>query len=311
MAEALAHHALLERHPRHVADLDRQEHHALVQHLVVVEVVQQRVRRRVGRRGEEHRGARNALRRILEERLEERRERHRGALQALEHDLAPAPPGGEHHEHEEADHQREPAAVVDLGERGDEEREIDRGEEARREDAQRKRIAPAVADDEEGEQRVDEHRPGDRDAVGAGEARGGAEADHRGDHHRAQHPVDRRQVHLADLARRGVHDRHARQEAELDRLLGEGIGARDHRLRSDHRGGGRERDHRVERPAGKQQVERILQRLGIAHEQRALAEVVEHQRRRHQPEPGDAHRAFAEMPHVRVQRLGAGDGEHH
>ena len=39
----------------------------------------------------------------------------------------------------------------------------------------------------------------------------------------------------------------------------------------------------------------------------ALAEVVQHQRREHQPEPRDADRPFSEVPHVGVERLGAGE----
>ena len=46
---------------------------------------------------------------------------------------------------------------------------------------------------------------------------------------------------------------------------------------------------------------------GFEQQQRALAEVVEHQRRQHQPEPGQPDRPPAEVAHVGVQRLAAGD----
>ena len=47
----------------------------------------------------------------------------------------------------------------------------------------------------------------------------------------------------------------------------------------------------------------------LVMQQRALAEVVQQQRRQHQAEPGEADRTLAEVAHVRVQRLAAGDDE--
>ena len=70
-------------------------------------------------------------------------------------------------------------------------------------------------------------------------------------------------------------------------------------------------DERKQRPAGRQQEERLLGGARVAQQQRALAEVVEEQRRQHQREPGDADRPLAEVPHVRVERLAAGDDEEH
>ena len=45
--------------------------------------------------------------------------------------------------------------------------------------------------------------------------------------------------------------------------------------------------------------------------QRALAEIVQHQRRQHQTEPGKPDREAAEMAHVGVERLAAGHRQHH
>ena len=42
-----------------------------------------------------------------------------------------------------------------------------------------------------------------------------------------------------------------------------------------------------------------------------LAEVVEHQRWQHHGEPGQANRELAEVPHIGIQRLDAGDRQHH
>ena len=62
---------------------------------------------------------------------------------------------------------------------------------------------------------------------------------------------------------------------------------------------------------GASQEERLMRRLGVGEQQRALAEVVQQQRRQHQREPGDPNRPFPEVPHVRVQRLTTRDDEEH
>ena len=46
---------------------------------------------------------------------------------------------------------------------------------------------------------------------------------------------------------------------------------------------------------------------GFAQQQRALAEVVQQQRRQHQREPRHPNRPLAEMAHVGVERFAAGD----
>ena len=57
-------------------------------------------------------------------------------------------------------------------------------------------------------------------------------------------------------------------------------------------------------------VERIGDRGRIGEQQRALAEVVEQQPGQDEAEPGEPDRQAAEMAHVGVERLGAGDREH-
>ena len=61
--------------------------------------------------------------------------------------------------------------------------------------------------------------------------------------------------------------------------------------------------------AGASRKNGCCRRLRIAQEQRALTEVVEQQRRQHEREPGDANRPPAEMAHVGVERLAAGDDQ--
>ena len=50
---------------------------------------------------------------------------------------------------------------------------------------------------------------------------------------------------------------------------------------------------------------------GIEQQQRSLAQVVQKERRKHERKPRQADRMAAEMSHVRVQRLAAGDDEEH
>ena len=70
----------------------------------------------------------------------------------------------------------------------------------------------------------------------------------------------------------------------------------------------RQRHIRQQRPR-RHHHEEGLRRLRVDEQQRALAEVVQQQRRQHHAEPGDTNRTLAEVPHVRVQRLAAGDDE--
>jgi hypothetical protein len=86
--------------------------------------------------------------------------------------------------------------------------------------------------------------------------------------------------------------------------------AGDERLRRDDRGQRRQDDERGEQDAGRQQVKRVARRLRGAQDQGPLAEVVEQQRGQDEREPCDADGTAAEVAHVGIQRLGAGDREH-
>ena len=102
-----------------------------------------------------------------------------------------------------------------------------------------------------------------------------------------------------------------RQQAELDRLPRQRIGAGDHGLARDHGRRRRQRDHRDQRPVREHQEERILDRLGIGDQKRALPQIIHRQRRQHDEEPGGLDRPLAEMAEVGIERLRAGDGEKH
>ena len=103
---------------------------------------------------------------------------------------------------------------------------------------------------------------------------------------------------------------HARPETQLHGSRHR-VGSRDHRLRRHHGGHGGQRHQRRQAPVGRHQEEGIADRLGIAQQQRALAEIAQRQRRHHHAEPGAADGGTAEVAHVGVQRLGAGQRQHH
>ena len=60
-----------------------------------------------------------------------------------------------------------------------------------------------------------------------------------------------------------------------------------------------------------QAVERILDRRRIGQHHRALAEIIDQQRRQHEAEPGGLDRLAAEMAEIGIERLAAGDGQKH
>ena len=62
-------------------------------------------------------------------------------------------------------------------------------------------------------------------------------------------------------------------------------------------------------PAGTIEKNGFSAVAGSREDERALAEVAEHQRGHREREPRHADGAGAEVPHVRVQRLAAGDGK--
>ena len=66
---------------------------------------------------------------------------------------------------------------------------------------------------------------------------------------------------------------------------------------------------RVMGPSRREQIERVLDRAGVGEKQRALAEIIEHQRGQDDGEPAEADRQAAEMAHIRIHRLAAGDGQ--
>ena len=297
--------ALLVGYARRLRHGHGDQQHVLVQHAVELEVLRQCKRHALGHAPEHHGGAGDAGRLFARDAFDKLFAAQTNLEAHHVHDfLAGAPSEHEKREHER-DQQREPAALDELGGGGDEEQKVER-EQAAVDRVDEHGIIFTVQGDEGRHQGRDRHQQRHRNAESAGERLGGAEADHCDQRPGGERPVHERHVDLADLGAGGVHDVHAREEPELDRLLGERIGAGDDRLRRDH---GRERgegNQRVVRPGGGELIERALERAGLHQQQAALAEIIERERGQGDGEPGDADREATEMAHVGVERLAAG-----
>ena len=220
-------------------------------------------------------------------------------------------PGHHQGENGAANQQWEPAAVEQLEHVGGPKSEVDHKEEASRGNAQGQRVVPTVANDVEGENRGDQHIGANRNAIGGRQVTGRLEQHHRQHNRRKQAPIDKRQVNLAGLFDAGVLHLQPRQVAELDHLLGDRKGAGDQRLRGNHRGHGGQYHQRYQGPVRRHQVERVLDGCRVLQQQRALAKIVQRQRRHDDRKPGDPDRLLAKMAHVGVQRLAPGDAQHH
>ena len=133
-----------------------------------------------------------------------------------------------------------------------------------------------------------------------------------GDQYRdVKQPVDHRDVNLPGFDVRGIDDSHRRQIPHAHSLTRQGEHAGNHRLRGNHRRQRRQHQQRDQRPAGRQKEKRILDSVRVAEQQRALTEIIHHQRRANQHNPRDADRFLTKMPHIRVQGFAAGHRQHH
>ena len=111
------------------------------------------------------------------------------------------------------------------------------------------------------------------------------------------------------LALGRVNDRETRAIPQLDRLLCQGERPRDERLRRDDRRQRRDDEERIEKPARREEIERILDRLWHSEEKRALPEVVQQQRGKHEHEEREADGPLPEVTEVGVQGLRTRDRE--
>ena len=282
-----------------------------MQHLVVLQIVQQGIRHGARIGSQKHRRAFHACRRAHEHRLQEAPQVDGILAQLLAKQAPPLLPGQHQHEDGRTNRQREPAPLHELQQIGSPEREIHHEEEAGGQHTQPQRVLPAMADDIEGQDGRDQHIGANRDPVGRRQVAGRLEHHHRQDDGHEQAPVHKRHVDLARRLHIGMANLQARQVAQLDHLLGDRESAGDQGLRSDHRGQGCQRHQGQQGPFRRHHEERILHRLRLRQQQRTLPEVVQDQGRHDHHEPGQPDRLLAEVPQVGIQRLSPGHTQHH
>ena len=257
--------AFVERHARPAIGHEGQQHHGLVQYAIVLDVAQQHRRGAVLDFGEpDSHAGRAADHRLV--RIGEKCDRAASTCRRsccltsdapLRHDsimvaiAAPTMSG-------------KPAAVDDLHRIGDQERRIDRAERRDDRNGDGGRPAPSRHRDPVEQDRGGQHGAGNRDAVGGGEIIRSAEQHDGQQRARHQQPIGGRHVDLTGLVARGRNDPRARTQSHQHRLPGQREHAGDQRLRGDDGGKRREHNHRDQRPAGRQLVERIVGRGGSA-----------------------------------------------
>src|SRR5450432_2867791 len=107
-----------------IQHLGGQDHVLFVQYLVVLEIVQQRLRNAACVGGEENRKSGYMNRWMFANRADERIQRQTFASDALQHQIAPLSPGRHYGEDHETQYQWEPTPALDLDRIGCEERQI-------------------------------------------------------------------------------------------------------------------------------------------------------------------------------------------
>ena len=138
-----------------------------------------------------------------------------------------------------------------------------------------------------------------------------AEREHEADDGEEHDRVGRRHVDLAALVGRRLADLHARQQVELHGLARHGERARDRRLRRDDVGRRREHDERRQQRraarARRTDSRRARRPSAAARPGRSSSAAAPATR----AEPREPHGLLTEVPHVRIQRLGARQHEEH
>ena len=202
--------AMARPHARHRLRLHRHDDHALVQHLVVLEVVHEGGGRGVGVVGQEDGGAGDALGLGLPQHADEVHRLDGVALRLAYQQGVAAHPGRHHRDGTGGDQQRHVAAVHHLDQVGGEKGEVDRQEQADEGQRRGQRPAPQPPHHHEGDGGGHHHGAGDGDAVGGGERARRLEQQHQRQHADEQQAVDAGDEDLALLRFGGVLDQHAR-----------------------------------------------------------------------------------------------------
>ncbi|MNI52522.1 hypothetical protein D3C73_1073140 [compost metagenome] len=185
------------RHPRDIFIDHGQQHHLLVQHLVVQQVMQQRVGHGVRAGREEHGGALDAVRWLHTDAGDEDRQGQPALVHTLHEQLLAALPGGHQHEQGDTGHHREGAALDDFWHVGGEVQAVHQQETEQQRDRQQRWPLPQQEDHGGYQDSGHQHGPGHRYAISRGQGAGRLKAEHQQDDADHQRPVHRADVDLA------------------------------------------------------------------------------------------------------------------
>ena len=251
-AQVVDRHAVLGCRAWRVQVLERQDHRVPVQRVVVLHVRSQRQRRAALAAAEEYGAARHPPHRdlVIVQLVDELLQAALDQVTAGIGQPAARAPRGEHGEDDQPDAHRQVAALFDLDQVGRQEHQ-DEGQEQRAH-AGHLPVRAAVAHPLEREEQGRGHGDGadHGHAVGRGQLLRALEHEHQRQHGDHEQPVHERHVDLPLLPGRGVHHPQARQVSQPRRLVRYREGARDHRLRGDHRGHRGQHHHRDLGPVG-------------------------------------------------------------
>ena len=191
-----------------------------MQHLVVLDIVEERAGHAFGGGGHKDRCARNAGGRILGA-LGKYLHRQRDLAHAFAHQFAPTRPCGEQQEGDEADQQREPAAFGNFGKVGGKVCPVHDQEERHNGGCIPPFPLPNANQQHCHQERVNRDSTGHCNAVSIGEIGRCLEGQNQQDHCNHQRPIDEGNIDLPALGLARMHDREARDIAHLDRLMGD------------------------------------------------------------------------------------------
>ena len=199
-------------HGRHI---DRHDDRQGMHHPIGPEIAHQGARK-IGRvAAEVHDRAADHRRLQPFHELTEFRQRTIFALREPVQGSAPLAPGLQQPEHEQAEHEREPAARRDLLQVARHEHHLQQHDHA--EDGDHPAPAGPTGRRQQGdhEHRVDQHGDGHANAIGTRQSVRTAETDGQRDGQHTQRPVHERYIDLSGHFRRRLHDAHPRQQVDL------------------------------------------------------------------------------------------------
>jgi hypothetical protein len=205
----------------HVFARHAEQHDLFVEHLVVLEVMQQDGRGAVGIRGHEYGCSADAMRRRVPHVVEEILQGQDIGHESFAKDLSAALPRGHGGENNAGNEQREPTAVGDFGNVSSEKRDVDCQEDRDWRQRFPHRPTPTLRGNDEVHDGRDRHRDRDGDAVGRGKRSGGLEGKNQPDTSHEKRVVDLGDVDLSFRIFRRVNDGHTREVTKLYGLLGE------------------------------------------------------------------------------------------